>query len=215
MCLNKKPNEKMTIVSSDRDLSQLIDDDIRLYLIDKKTFITKENFKEHFGFHYENVAIIKILCGDVSDSIKGVKRLGDGTLLKLFPEIIERKVTIDEIVEKAKNLQSDRLLNKKSKLQVLTNIIDGNTDGVQGDKLYEINKLLVDLKKPMLTEYSINKIDNLIHSNLSDDRSIKNVYKMLKSDGIDVMLGEKRYEDYLLPFKKLIEREKNNDKLIN
>ena len=47
-----------------------------------------------------------------------------------------------------------------------------------------------------------------MNSKLSDDRSIKSVYKMLKKDGIDILLGEHRYNNYLLPFKKLIEREK-------
>ena len=34
---------------------------------------------------------------------------------------------------------------------------------------------------------------------------------MLKDDGIDIMLGESRYNEYLLPFKKLMEREKKNN----
>jgi hypothetical protein len=38
---------------------------------------------------------------------------------------------------------------------------------------------------------------------------------MLKEDGIDTMLGEFRYDNYLLPFKKLMEREKKNNEVIN
>jgi 5'-3' exonuclease len=159
--------------------------------------------------------LIKILCGDNSDSIKGVKRLGEGTLLKLFPELAERKMELYEIIEKAKQLQQVRLSEKKKPLAVLENIINGTTDGVQGDQLYEINEMLVNLSKPLLSEDAVIDIDNLMESPLSDDRSIKNVYKMLKDDGIDVMLGESRYNEYLLPFKKLMEREKRNNDVFN
>jgi 5'-3' exonuclease len=214
-CLRKQPNQQLTIVTSDRDLCQLVDEDIKMYLLDKKTFVTHKNFGDFFKYHYENVAVIKILCGDVSDSIKGVKRLGEGTLLKHFPELKERKVELSEIIEKAKQLQNQRLEEKKKPLQVFTNIVEGITDGVQGDELYKINEMLVDLKRPLLTEDAIEDVETLIESDLSDDRSIKNVYKMLKDDGIDVMLGESRYNDYLLPFKKLIEREKKNNNIIN
>lgn len=215
ICKTKKENQKITIATSDRDLCQLINDDVRIYLLDKKEYITNENFKDYFNYHYENVALVKILTGDVSDSIKGVKRLGEGTLLKLFPGITEKKMELYEIIEEAKKLQETRLSEKKKPLAVLDNIINGITDGVQGDQLYEINKKLVDLKNPLLTESAIEEVNELIDNPLSDDRSIKNVYKMLKDDGIDIMLGESRYDNYLLPFKKLIEREKRNNEILN
>jgi len=210
-CNVKKDVENITVVTSDRDLTQLVDDNVRMYMLDLKKYINKSNFKEQFKYHYENVAIIKILCGDASDSIKGVKRLGDTTLIKHFPQLKERKVNLDEILEGAKVQQQERLDSGKKPLQVLTNIVDGITDGVQGNNLYEINKRLVDLTIPLLTTEAIEDVNSLIDSPLSDDRTIKNAYKMLKDDGIDIMLGESRYNEYLLPFKKLMEREKKNN----
>lgn len=214
-CNTKLENEKITIITSDRDLCQLINDDVRIYMLDKKTYIKPSNFKEHFPYHYENVALIKILCGDNSDSIKGVKRLGEGTLLKHFPELAERKLELNDIIKKAKELQEVRLSEKKKPLAVLDNIINGTTDGIQGDQLYKINEMLVDLSKPLLTEDALEEIDLLKQSPLTGDRSIKNAYKMLKEHGIDTMLGEVRYDNYLLPFKKLMEREKKNNEVLN
>lgn len=214
-CNTKLENEKITIITSDRDLCQLINDDVRIYMLDKKTYIKPSNFKEYFPYHYENVALIKILCGDNSDSIKGVKRLGEGTLLKHFPELAERKLELNEIIEKAKQLQEVRLSEKKKPLAVLDNIINGTTDGIQGNQLYKINEMLVDLSKPLLTEDALEEIDLLKQSPLTGDRSIKNAYKMLKEHGIDTMLGEVRYDNYLLPFKKLMEREKKNNEVLN
>lgn len=212
-CKVKKENEKVTIATSDRDMAQLVDDDIRIYMLDLKTYITKENFNNYFKYHVENAALMKIMCGDNSDSIKGIKRLGENTLLKHFPQLTKRKVELSEIINGARELQAERISAKKKPLQIFTNIIDCVTEGIQGTDLYEINRKLVDLTTPLLTEEAIEDVNMLIDSPLSDDRSIKKVYKMLKKDGIDKMLGEHRFDNYLLPFKKLIEREKKNNVL--
>ena len=214
-CKAKRDTEKITVVTSDRDLCQLVHENVRMYMIDLKDYVYVNNFKEKFGYHHENVAVIKILCGDNSDNIKGVKRLGKDTLFNFMPELKERKVTLEEVLNRAKELQDNRVENKKSRLKVLDNIINGTTDGVQGDQLYEINHRLVDLTSPLIHEKALNEINELITSPLSDDRSIKNAYKMLKDDGLDKILGQYRYETYLLPFKKLMEREKKNNTIIN
>ena len=214
-CKAKRDTEKITVVTSDRDLCQLVHENVRMYMIDLKDYVYVKNFKEVMGYHHENVATIKILCGDNSDNIKGVKRLKQATLFKHIPEFIERKVTLDEAINIAKKLQQERLDNKKSKLAVLDNIIEGNTDGVQGNELYEINRRLVDLSTPLIHEQALNEVNQLIISPLSDDRSIKNAYRMLKEDGLDKYLGQHRYENFLLPFKKLMEREKKNNNIIN
>lgn len=211
-CKLRKDTEKITVITNDRDLCQLIDDNVRVYLLDLKTYVDKNTFKYYFDYHYTNVVLVKMLCGDNSDSIKGIKRVGVDTLLTHFPQLKEREVTLDEIIEQAKEIQENRVQNKKKPLKVLDNIINRTTDGIQGDKIYEINKVLIDLSNPLLTEESKINFNELITSKLSeDDRSIKNAYKMLKQDGIDKVIGQTRYKEYLLPFKKLMEREKNNN----
>jgi 5'-3' exonuclease len=211
-CKLRKDTEKITVITNDRDLCQLIDDNVRVYLLDLKTYVDKNTFKYYFDYHYTNVVLVKMLCGDNSDSIKGIKRVGVDTLLTHFPQLKEREVTLDEIIKQAKEIQENRVQNKKKPLKVLDNIINRTTDGIQGDKIYEINKVLIDLSNPLLTEESKINFNELITSKLSeDDRSIKNAYKMLKQDGIDKVIGQTRYKEYLLPFKKLMEREKNNN----
>jgi len=211
-CKLRKKSENITVITNDRDLCQLIDDNVRVYLLDLKTYVDKNTFKYFFDYHYTNVVLVKMLCGDNSDSIKGIKRVGVGTLLKHFPELKKQQVSLDEIINKAKVIQKSRVDSKKKPLQALDNIINKITDGIQGKKIYEINKILIDLSNPLLTEESKYNFNELITSKLSeDDRSIKNAYKMLKKDGIDKVIGETRYKEYLLPFKKLMEREKNNN----
>lgn len=209
-CLNKESNEKITIASTDRDFCQLIESDVRIYFLDLKVYVDSSNFSSYFCYNQENAMLMKVICGDTSDSIKGIKGVQEKTLLKLFPELAERKITLNEIIEKARQLQEERTSNKQKPLQALTNIIDSITDGVQKEKIYEINEKLVDLRKPMMTEDGIKDLEHLIDGTLdSSGRELKNVLMMMKRDGLDKIIGETRYPDYLLPFKKLIDREKN------
>jgi len=210
ICNNKKSNEKITICTSDRDLCQLIDENVRIYMCDLKQYVTLNNYNQFFKHHQSNAALVKVFCGDNSDCIKGVKRLGEDTLIKHFPEVTEGPVKIGDIILKAAQLQADRINNKLKPLQIFDNIVMGITDGVQGNKLYEINEKLVNLKKPMITESVISEISELMELPINPEgRDIKNAYQLMKEDGMDKEI--KNYSiEYFLPFKRLIEREKNN-----
>ena len=208
-CLTKKKNEKITICSTDRDFNQLISDDIRIYFLDLKVLVDTTNFSSYFCYNYENSMLMKTMTGDNSDSIKGIKGLQEKTLLKLFPELAERKVSLTDIFESANQQIINRIAEKKKPLKILENIIHKVTDGVQKDKIYEINERLVNLKMPFMTEDGIRELEQLIDGTLdSSGRDLKNVLIMMKRDGLDKALGEYRYPDFLIPFKKLIEREK-------
>ena len=69
---NKLPNEKVVIVSGDRDLTQLISDDVCQYIPSLKKFVTSDNSVDILGMTHENILVKKIICGDASDNIKGI-----------------------------------------------------------------------------------------------------------------------------------------------
>jgi DNA polymerase-1 len=208
-CLTKKQNEKVTICTNDRDMAQLISEDVRIYFLDLKNYVDNSNFISYFCYKLENAALIKTMIGDNSDTIKGIKGLGVKTLLTLFPELTERELNINEIISIAKEKQEERLKNKQKPLAVLDNIINSVTEGVQGKRIYEINDMLVNLKRPMLTEDGIRELEQLIDGTLdSSGRDIKKVLIYMERDGLDKSIGEVRYPEYLIPFKKLIDREK-------
>jgi DNA polymerase-1 len=208
-CLTKKQNEKVTICTNDRDMAQLISEDVRIYFLDLKNYVDNSNFISYFCYKLENAALIKTMIGDNSDTIKGIKGLGVKTLLTLFPELTERELNINEIISIAKEKQEERLKNKQKPLAVLDNIINSVTEGVQGKRVYEINDMLVNLKRPMLTEDGIRELEQLIDGTLdSSGRDIKKVLIYMEREGLDKSIGEVRYPEYLIPFKKLIDREK-------
>lgn len=208
---HKKPNERIVIMSNDRDLTQLIADDVIIYIQQKKKFINKKNHTEEMGYYYENVLLKKMICGDSSDSIKGIKGVGEITLLKNFPEMKERKVTLDEVIERARKVNEDRLKEKKKPLQWAKNIVEGVTDGAQGDKIYEINKKIIDLKNPLMTDEAKEIMDSMMYSPLdSEGRSYENLYKILCDAGVDDLIDPNRFSNFFIEYSYLIEKEKKN-----
>jgi DNA polymerase-1 len=73
--------KKVTIVSSDKDFYQLIDDNIEIYAPVKKKTLNLGNIKEEIGVLPQNYNIVKALLGDNSDNLPGVKGLGIKTIL--------------------------------------------------------------------------------------------------------------------------------------
>ena len=208
---NKKPNERIVIMSNDRDLTQLISDDVIVYIQQKKMFINKKNHTEEIGYYYENVLLKKILCGDSSDSIKGIKGFGEITLLNNFPEIKTRKVTLEEVIEKAKRINDERALEKKKPLQWAKNIVERVTTGAQGDKIYEINKKIIDLRNPLMTDEAKEMMDSMMYSPLDPEgRSYENLYKILCDAGVDDLIDPTRFSNFFIEYSYLIEKEKKN-----
>jgi 5'-3' exonuclease len=214
-CVTKNKNEKITICTSDRDLCQLISKDIKLYLCDKKEYVTQGNYQTFFKHHQSNSKLIKIIGGDSSDSIKGITNVKETTLLKYFPELIKRQVTLKEIIESAKVQQENRIKENKKPLIALTNIAESITDGIQGKRVYEINSLLVDLTIPLVDKVNADKVEALRGPmGDMDERGIKNVYAFMKRDGVDKVI-DTFSTSYLMPFKELIEREKKQQLIKN
>ena len=208
-CLEMGNKEKITIASGDRDYCQLISENITLYLLDHKKYVTLENYNQFFTHRQENSALIKIIAGDTSDNIKGVKGVKEDTLLKYFPELKERKVVLEEIIHKSREILDERKNSKLKPLQALENIINGVTDGCQGKDLYITNEKLVNLKKPLLNQYTKDRIQERIELPINPEgRDVKIIYSRFKEDGLDRMITENRFPVFMLPYKKLIDKEK-------
>ena len=208
---HKKAEERIVIMSNDRDLTQLISEDVIIYVQNQKKFINAKNHTTEMGYNYQNVLLKKIICGDASDSIKGIKGVGEKTLLDKFPEVKERKVELSEIIEKAKQINEQRISDKKKPLKWAENIVNRVTDGVQGEKIYEINKKVIDLKHPILTDEAKELMDAMMYAPIDGEgRSLSNLYKILVDEnGIDEFRDENRFSSFFYEYKVLMNREIN------
>lgn len=83
---DKDSNYEGVIISSDRDLLQLISKDVEMKLLKQKDYIryNKKTFEEEYGIEPIRVIDLKALMGDSSDNIPGVKGIGEKTALKLL-----------------------------------------------------------------------------------------------------------------------------------
>ena len=77
-----------TIISSDKDLLQLITDKVEVKLLKTNDYIrmTKEEFFNTYGIEPPRMVDLKALMGDSSDNIPGVAGVGEKTALKLLQE---------------------------------------------------------------------------------------------------------------------------------
>jgi DNA polymerase-1 len=115
-------NEQITIFSGDRDLSQLISKNVSIYSPNsKKLYKFGDKIKLYeIEVPHENVKVCKILMGDKSDNIDGIYYLGEKTLVKLFPEILEKEVSFTDILTRG-----DELLKEQKDNNVLKNLLTG------------------------------------------------------------------------------------------
>jgi 5'-3' exonuclease len=211
-CQNKKKGEEIIIYTNDRDMCQLISEDVAIFLADKKQLVGIGNYNWYFQHHYKNAGLVKIIEGCVSDHIKGIVGVSELTLLKHFPEIKEKECTLNEIIDKSKVLQEER---GNKPLKVLDNIIKGVSNGAHRGGVYEINKKIIDLNNPLLTEEAKEAVIDMIKLPIDPEgRDQKNVLKLMLEDGVMHVIpgGENGYLNFMEPFVKLIKKEKLNFK---
>ncbi len=178
-----------TIISSDKDLLQLISSDVDIKLLKQKDYIryNEKTFEEDYGIKPINVIDLKALMGDASDNIPGVKGIGEKTALKLLHEyktldgIYEN---IDKISGKLKEkLETDKD-NAYMSYDLATIIkdvpleININDTKYNGPKTLELNKLYEDLEF-----YSFLKKNKPVKEEKMDEIKIIRDINELKVDG--------------------------------
>ena len=154
---SKKIETEVLLVSSDRDLLQLISPNVKMKLLKMKDFIyyDEKSFYEDYGIKPIEVIDLKALMGDSSDNIKGVTGIGEKTALKLIKEYH----TIDNLYKNIDNLKGkikENLLNDKESayksLELATiylNVpIEVNLEKIvyKGSDEEELNSLLKELE---------------------------------------------------------------------
>ena len=145
------------IISSDKDLLQLISHETSVKLLKTKDSIkyNPKNFKEEWGFEPIRMIDYKALAGDPSDNIPGVKGIGDKTainLLKQYDTIEDIYEHIDEI----KGKMQEKLINDKESAFISKEIatiyrevpIDVELDNIKydGPDYVALNKIYEDLE---------------------------------------------------------------------
>lgn len=112
--VEENPEFNATIISSDKDLLQLISDEVDVKLLKQTGFIrmNREAFKETYGVEPIGMIDLKALMGDASDNIPGVKGIGEKTAIALLSEY----QTLDNLyahIDEVKGKTKEKLLLDK------------------------------------------------------------------------------------------------------
>ena len=110
-----KKDARVTIISGDKDLMQLVDEAVTVWDTLKEKVYDTEAVKEKFGVYPEYIADLLAIMGDSSDNIPGVPGIGEKGAL----DLISKYGHVSDIIEHAQAIESkkarDAILNHTDK----------------------------------------------------------------------------------------------------
>jgi DNA polymerase-1 len=172
--LSNKHDSKVFIVSNDRDFIQLVNNKVTVYRPAEKEFFTKEMIKNQFGVLAENFILYKTLLGDQSDKVEGVKGLGQKGIIKKFPELLERPLTFDDILDIAEAKLKEHV--------VYARVLQDEERLRNNYKIMDLGKPLIDeVEKQFLEEFTQHPIPPL---------NIKTFLSLYNEDGLGKLIKD-------------------------
>jgi 5'-3' exonuclease len=145
----QKPEDKVFIVSSDKDFLQLINENVIVYRPMEKEYYTEQTMVDRYKMSPKNFILHKTLLGDNSDKIKGVKGLGEKGLYKKFPELTERDMSLEDIFNICESKFKEHV--------VYARVIQNRSD-------LEKNYKIMDLDNPMIDENDEKYLNKVVKS---------------------------------------------------
>ena len=193
------PKSQCIIMSTDRDFLQLVDDRVQVWSPTKKKFYFKDTIKEEFLMDSKNFLMYRVLTGDSSDNIPGIRGAGSKTLMKRLPILFEdKKVSLDDIFNHIQDsndgtkLAADILSNKdmlelNHRLMQLEEVdISGRAkESINNICKQGINKLVKPSFMRMLLEDAINMNIKNPELWLKDTFSTLNAFAMKEENNED------------------------------
>ena len=178
MWCEKDPEYEALIVSSDKDLLQLISDETTVKLLKTKDYIMmdRKTFNDTYGFEPIHMIDLKALMGDSSDNIPGVRGIGEKGAIKLVSEY----TTIENIYANINNIKG----------ATQTKLIDGEEDAYYSKDLVTIYR-----EVPLDASF-----DDLKYKNCNIEE-LTNIYKELGFHSLlkkldDVIEEDKKEEEH-------------------
>jgi len=209
-----KLGARVTVISSDKDLMQLVSKDIRLYDPMKNKVIGEKEVIDKFGVKPNQVIDVQSLAGDSSDNIPGVPGIG----IKTAAELINKYKDLDTLLNKAseikqnkrretllenkeKALLSKKLVTLKANVPVKDDLTSFILKDVNKEILFnflremEFNRLLSqaisfygeseeNVKKGKLRKNEVSKVDTSKYKNILDENDLDKLLKKLNEKSI-------------------------------
>ena len=139
-------DEDVTIMSADQDFLQLVNERITVWSPIKKKFYTPRMVMDDYGVPAHNFLMYKVLMGDKSDNIEGVKGLGPKKLPKIVPDLLtQNTLDLDFILEhagKGEEPMHKRIVESATQLQINKELMDLKNPPISGELKLQITRLI-------------------------------------------------------------------------
>ena len=135
----KKENIETLVISSDKDLMQLIQDGVSLLDPMKNITIGPEGVLDKFGVTPDKVIDVQALAGDSSDNVPGVPGIG----VKTAAQLINEYGNLDSLLDNAhlikQNKRRETLVNNAELARISKQLVTLNTEVPLPYKISDLN----------------------------------------------------------------------------
>ena len=138
-CRAREAGGRVTIISSDKDLMQLVGDGVEMLDVMKNKHIDRDGVIEKFGVGPERVVDVQALAGDSVDNVPGAPGIGVKTAALLINEYGDLETLLDRAEEIKQPKRRQTLIEKRDQI--------------------EMSKRLVQLDCEMALDFSLDDLD--------------------------------------------------------
>ncbi|GJL90369.1 DNA polymerase I [Hyphococcus sp.] len=148
------------IISSDKDLMQLVSDRVSMFDPIKNKKIGRDEVIEKFGLGPEHVVDIQSLAGDSSDNVPGVPGIG----IKTAAQLIEEYGDLDSLLARAseikQNKRRENLIEFAEQARISKRLVELRTDVPLEDEIeaLALRQIDLDLLLPWLEKMEFSKL---------------------------------------------------------
>jgi DNA polymerase-1 len=199
---------KVTVISSDKDLMQLVSEKIRLYDPMKNKVLGENEVFEKFGVKPNQVIDVQSLAGDQSDNVPGVPGIGVKTAAELINKYKTLEVLLQNINEITQNKRRETLLTNKDKAILSKKLVTLKDDVPVKEKPEDFIMKNVDREKlfEFLREMEFNRLlsqainfygeTQTSNSNGTNQTKIK-IAKSINTKSYECILDEKNLDKWI------------------
>ena len=172
-----KKGAKVTIVSGDKDLMQLVKPGVRLFDPMKSKILGPKEVKEKFGVEPNKVIDVQALAGDSSDNVPGVPGIG----IKTAAELINKYNSLENLLKNASEIpqkkRRETILENKNKAVLSRKLVELKKDVPVKQKLENFTLKKIDKEKlyEFLREMEFNRLLSQVISHYGQSTEVKNV----------------------------------------
>jgi len=174
LCTNTFKNSNVTIMSADKDFLQLATDKVTIWSPTKKKLYGCNEIHSEFGISCQNFILYRVMEGDTSDNINGIKGAGLKTIIKAFPFLanVDEESSLEEIYNYSENHKGrykiyDSILNNKSMVERNYELMQLKETQIQSFTQLRIEEI-IEKEIPKLNKIAFSKL-------ITEDRMWNNI----------------------------------------